>query len=106
MSATNSAQPALRAGGGDCALPIGLVVVWRFGWPVMKAAPADVGPFTFVAIRIVAAGLLLGVCLAFAGQLRIPSRHDAHVVALVGSIQMAGFMTVVNVAILLVGAGR
>jgi drug/metabolite transporter (DMT)-like permease len=83
-----------------------LVVVWGANWPIMKIGLAHITPLWFAVLRLgLGSACILGL-LAATGRLAVPSRADLPVVFSVGLLQMAVFMALVNLALLVVPAGR
>jgi len=83
-----------------------VILLWGINWPVMKYGLAYIPPFTFVAARMVMGAAVMFVVAAALGELRWPDRRDWPVVLSVGLIQMAGFMSLITLALQFVPAGR
>ena len=83
-----------------------VVVLWGANWPVMKVGLEDMPPLTFAAARLVLGTLTLFAVAAALGQLRPPSRHDRSIVLWVGLLQMAGFLLLICLGLMVVPAGR
>ena len=101
---TDSSQLAERRRAG--LLLFGLVVLWGANWPIMKIGLGYIPPFWFAMARLLLGAFTLFALLAVLGRLRLPPKADLPVVFSVGLLQMAGFLALVNLALLTVGAGR
>ncbi len=101
---TPSSDPARRR--QALLLLLGLVVLWGANWPIMKIGLGYIPPFWFAAARLALGAATLFALLAALGRLRLPPRGDLPVVLSVGLLQMAGFLAMVNLALLTVEAGR
>lgn len=81
-----------------------LAVIWGYNWVVMKQGLLYSGPFAFSAIRSVLAAVCLFVVLATTGRsLRPPPFWET---LLLGLLQTAGFIGLVQVALVHGGAGK
>ena len=83
-----------------------IILVWGINWPVMKVGLGSIPPFWFGGLRLLLGSISLFLVAAFRGRLTFPARADWPVVATVGLVQMAGFLALVNIALLHVPAGR
>lgn len=83
-----------------------VVVLWGVNWPIMKVGVAAIPPLWFGVLRLAIGAAVLFAVLVGTGRLAVPTRRDLPIVASVGLLQMAGFLALVNVALLNVGAGR
>lgn len=83
-----------------------LVVVWGVHWPVVKFALTDVPPLTYAFLRVGTALLTVGAFLQARGQLALPPRADLRVLLVVGLGQIAAAAVLMNLALLVVPAGR
>jgi drug/metabolite transporter (DMT)-like permease len=89
------------------ALVGGLVLVWGCNWPAMKIVLAYVTPLWFAVLRMAMGTLsLFLVTVVWVGRVKLPDRADLPVVLSVGLLQMAGFLALVNLALMNVPAGR
>ncbi len=89
------------------ALVGGLVLVWGCNWPAMKIVLAYITPLWFAVLRMATGTLsLFLVTLLWTGRLKLPDRADLPIVLSVGLLQMAGFLALVNLALMTVPAGR
>ncbi|HET9836147.1 MAG TPA: EamA family transporter [Rhodanobacteraceae bacterium] len=81
-----------------------LTVVWSLNWTVMKSALDYSGPFTFSALRYVAATIVLFVLMALRREsLRMPPLLPT---VLIGLAQTTGFQALVQWALVGGGAGK
>lgn len=88
------------------ALFVAVIILWGVNWPIIKIGLQYIGPLWFSALRFVmgvACFLVIGV---MSGRLRLPHREDWPVIASVGFLQMGVYVTLVNLGLLHVGAGR
>jgi len=65
-----------------------IVVCWGINWPVMKIVLADVGPFTFAALRIVGAIAMAALILLATGERFRPAEGEAVPLAWTGVLQI------------------
>jgi drug/metabolite transporter (DMT)-like permease len=81
-----------------------LSVIWGYNWIVMKFGLQYAGPFAFSAIRsVIAAAVLFAVLFATGRPLRPPAFWET---LLLGLLQTAGFIGLVQVALVQGGAGK
>lgn len=81
-----------------------LAVIWGYNWVVMKQGLLYAGPFAFSAIRSVLAAVFLFAALIVTGRsLRPPPFWET---LLLGLLQTAGFIGLVQVALVQGGAGK
>lgn len=83
-----------------------LVLVWGVHWPVVKIALRDVPPLTYATLRVGTALLSVVALLAATGRLARPPREDRPVLLVVGLGQVAAAVVLMNLALLVVPAGR
>jgi drug/metabolite transporter (DMT)-like permease len=83
-----------------------LTVVWGVHWVVAKAGLDYMPPLTYGALRVAAGLATVIVILGPRGGLRFPDRRDLPVVLSVGLGQVAGGVALMNLALLVVPAGR
>ncbi|MBO1074350.1 DMT family transporter [Roseomonas marmotae] len=85
-----------------------LVAVTLFGgaWPITKSALADATPLWFAVSRTLLGALVIGLLLAFRGELRLPRRRDWPSVLAVGFLQLGAYFALTHLAVALVPAGR
>jgi drug/metabolite transporter (DMT)-like permease len=83
-----------------------LAFLWGVHWPVTKIGLRSIHPFTYAALRVAVALVAVAAVLAWRGQLRLPHRRDLSVVGSVGLGQMAASIALMNLALLVVSAGR
>ncbi|MXY41706.1 MAG: DMT family transporter [Rhodospirillaceae bacterium] len=86
---------------------LGVVVCfWGVNWPIMKIGLVWLPPFWFTFLRLGLGAATLFILLALLGRLRVPPRHDWPMIAVVGTIQIGLFMTLVHWGLQFVPAGR
>jgi drug/metabolite transporter (DMT)-like permease len=83
-----------------------LALVWGVHWPVVKAGLHELPPFTYGALRLASALLVVVAVLAARRELRLPPRADLGVILVVGLGQVAGSIVLINLALEVVPAGR
>jgi len=83
-----------------------LVVIWGANWPIMKIGLGHIQPLWFAAIRLGLGFLTMVIVLLPLGRLRLPPRGDWPVVVSLGLLNMGLFMVLVNLALMVVPAGR
>ena len=83
-----------------------LTVVWGVHWVVAKAGLDYMPPLTYGALRVAAGLATVIVILGPRSELRLPDRRDLPVVISVGLGQVAGGVALMNLALLVVPAGR
>ena len=83
-----------------------LVMIWGANWPIMKMGLAHLQPFWFAASRLALGWVSMVAILLPMGRLRLPPRADWPVVISLGLLNMALFMTLTNIALQVVPAGR
>lgn len=83
-----------------------MILVWGGNWPVMKIGLRDIAPLQFAFLRFASGAACLFAVLVFTSKFRLPERRDLPVLASVGLIQMGLFLSLVNVALQYVDAGR
>jgi len=105
MTAAKSTHAAGRL--STIALVASLVLVWGCNWPVMKIVLTHLSPLWFACLRMAVGALSLFLVVAlWTGSIKLPARADLPVVFSVGLLQMAGFLALVNLALVNVPAGR
>jgi len=83
-----------------------VVVIWGSNWPIMKIGLRSIDPLWFTAARLGIALLAISLLLLFMGRLKRPHRQDMPIVFSLGIMQFALFVTLVNVGLTEVNAGR
>lgn len=94
---------SLRRAWGLMAL---VVLLWGVNWPVMKIGLGYISPLYFTVARMLLGSLVLAIVAITRGALHWPRRGDWPLVFGVGLLQMAAFLSLVNVALQYVPAGR
>jgi drug/metabolite transporter (DMT)-like permease len=83
---------------------VAMVVIWGYSWVLMKIALRYAHPFDFAALRV---GIGAAVLFAIAALQRRPVRLARYRMALVlGTLQVALFVTLSNFALLYAGPGK
>jgi drug/metabolite transporter (DMT)-like permease len=83
---------------------IALCAVWGYSWIAMKIALGSSHPFDFAAQRLVAGAILLFAIAALTG--RRLALADYRVVAMLGLVQVGGFVLLSHYALLVSGPGK
>ncbi|MBK1666834.1 multidrug DMT transporter permease [Rhodovibrio sodomensis] len=83
-----------------------VILLWGTNWPVMKIGLQSITPFWFAVARMSMGAVTLFGVLAVTGRLSLPRRADMPIVVSVALLQMATFLSLVNLALLTVDAGR
>ena len=108
MSGWSNRREGLKSGAaGAYVLLAALVLVWGANWPVLKVALPHIPPIWFAALRLaLASASLFPVVILTTRRFRVPSRADLPIVISIGWFQMAGFLTLINIGLEHVPAGR
>jgi len=83
-----------------------VILLWGTNWPVMKIGLQSITPFWFAVARMSMGAATLFAVLAATGRFALPRLADLPVVVTVALLQMASFLSLVNLALLTVDAGR
>jgi drug/metabolite transporter (DMT)-like permease len=85
---------------------IGIVFIWGLNWPIMKIATSMIAPLWFVFLRFsLGAVCLLAVVIA-SGRFAWPDRRDLPIMITLPIFQMGLYISLINVGLLYVPAGR
>ena len=87
-------------------LLIALVVVWGSHWVVVKVGLETIPPFTYGVMRLVGGIVVLALLMVATGRLRLPPRADWPVVISYGLLAVALGITMMNLALPHIPAGR
>jgi drug/metabolite transporter (DMT)-like permease len=83
-----------------------VVVLWGGNWPVMKVALGFVPVLWFTTLRLLAGAAALFAAVALSGNLSRPGRRDLLQLISGGVLQLALYMTLINLGLRFVPAGR
>ena len=83
-----------------------VVVIWGLNWPIMKIGLRSIDPLWFTAARLGIALIAISILLLFLGRFKRPHRQDFPIVLGVGVMQFAAFVTLINLGLTEVNAGR
>ncbi len=83
-----------------------LILVWGFGWPVIKTSIKYCPPCWFVSFRFILAFIAVTIYLFITKQLLLPKRCDIPLLCSVGLLQIALYILLVNVALKYVPPGQ
>ena len=87
-------------------LLIALVVVWGSHWVVVKVGLETIPPFTYGVMRLIGGIVVLALLMVVTGRLRLPPRADWPVVLSYGLLAVALGITMMNLALPHIPAGR
>lgn len=83
-----------------------LILIWGISWPITKIGLQYMPPIWFAAFRMIIGMLCMFVLVISIGKWMIPSRKDMPIILVMGLLQMALFMTLINLGLHYVNAGR
>jgi drug/metabolite transporter (DMT)-like permease len=83
-----------------------VAVVWGSHWTVAKIGLEDVPPFSYAALRVLLAGVVMGVVLGATRRLRPPARADLPIVVSYGIVGIAATIACMNLGLGSITAGR
>ena len=83
-----------------------IALIWGVHWVVAKVGLGYVPPFSYAALRVAVAVVAMAILLGAQGRIRRPPRHDLPVLLAVGLGQMAAQIAAMNLALLVLPAGR
>jgi len=83
-----------------------VVLIWGSNWPIMKIGLRSIDPLWFTAGRLMIALVAISMLLLFMGRLKLPHKQDIPIVFGVGLMQFAAFVTLINLGLMEVNAGR
>ena len=83
-----------------------VVIIWGSNWPIMKIGLNSIDPLWFTVARLGIALVAISMLLFFLGRLKRPHQQDIPIVVGVGIMQFALFVTLINVGLTEVNAGR
>ncbi len=105
MEMANAAQAAERR---RAMVLVGcMVLIWGCNWPVNKVILTHIGPFWFASVRMGLGAATLFLVQAFRSDgVKLPARADLPIVFSIGLVQMAAMLTLMNLGLTSVAAGR
>ncbi|HAI97303.1 MAG: EamA family transporter [Cycloclasticus sp.] len=83
-----------------------VVIIWGSNWPIMKIGLKSIDPLWFTVARLGIALVAISILLLFLGRLKRPHQQDVPIVVGIGVMQSALFVTLINVGLTEVNAGR
>lgn len=83
-----------------------IVLIWGLSWPIMKIGLAYIDPLWFTVARLSVALIAISCLLIFLGRFKRPQKEDLPIVFGVGVMQFAGFVSMINLGLMEVNAGR
>jgi len=81
------------------------MLAWGISWPSTKIALSDISPMWFTALRLLGGSVLMFVILSSTKSLRLPKREDLPMIFIMGLVQMALIILLVNCALQFLNAG-
>jgi len=87
-------------------LLIFVVIIWGSNWPIMKIGLQFIDPLWFTVARLSIALVVISIVLILLKRFKLPHRGDAPIVLGVGIMQYAIFVTLINLGLTEVSAGR
>lgn len=88
------------------ALLCGIILILGLSWPVSKIGLEYMSPLWFVAFRLLIGTATILIIVTFSRKLVIPQREDLPIILIIGLLQIAAFMLLVNCGLAQVAAGR
>jgi drug/metabolite transporter (DMT)-like permease len=85
---------------------IGIVFIWGLNWPIMKIATGMIAPLWFVFLRFTLGAACLLVVVIGSGRFAWPDRRDLPIMITMPIFQMGLYLSLINVGLLYVPAGR
>lgn len=83
-----------------------IIFIWGISWPITKIALHTIPPIGFTAFRLLIGTVCMFVVVTALGKLVLPKKRDIPIILFIGLIQMALFMTLINLGLQYVNAGR
>ena len=83
-----------------------IIVIWGLSWPVIKIGLQYMPPLWYAAFRMLIGMLSMFIIVAVAGKVILPTRKDLPIILVMGLLQMATFMILINLGLSHVEAGR
>jgi drug/metabolite transporter (DMT)-like permease len=104
--ARGAAQPPVMGAPAIYVLAAFSVLVLGLNWPFMSIGVQSIPPLWLATVRLLGAGLLMGLALAVTRQLRLPPRADIPIVLSVGIVRLALVWGLLFSALAFVPPGR
>lgn len=83
-----------------------LILAWGFNWPVSKIALQYMPPLWFSAARLAIGTVAMFSIIIMLGKFIWPTKHDLKIILVIGILQIGLFMTLINLGLYHVAAGR
>ncbi len=83
-----------------------IVLVWGFAWSINKMGLQFVSPIWFSALRLIVGFFCISLIVIFLRKFKLPHPRDFRIILMMGLIQIGLFMTLINLGLLHVAAGR
>lgn len=82
------------------------VVIWALAWPISKIGLQYMGPLWYTAFRFIIASFTCFIGLGLVRAIKIPQKKDLPFILVIGILQMTLFLSLMNIGLFYVGAGR
>lgn len=106
VEAAASAGSVVHSRTAAILLLVVLTLIWGVHWVVVKVGVTYMPPLGYATLRLASGLATVVVILGIQGRLRLPPREDLPIILSVGLGQIAAGILVINLVILVVGAGR
>jgi drug/metabolite transporter (DMT)-like permease len=83
-----------------------VILAWGFSWPLMKVGVTYIPPIWFGVGRLFIGAVCVFIYLIITKQLHFPVKGDLSIILTVGTLQMALYLIVVNLALVYADAER
>lgn len=87
-------------------LLIALVFIWGLSWPIAKIGLQYMPPLWFATSRLIIGTVVMILIVSVIGKLVWPRKQDLKLILVIGLLQIATFMTLINLGLYYVAAGR
>ncbi len=87
-------------------LLLGLIIIWGLSWPVSKIGLRYMPPLWFAAMRLSLGTVTMFFVVTCLGKFVWPRKEDLKIIFIIGFLQIGLFMTLVNIGLFHVDAGR
>lgn len=85
---------------------VAIILIWGFSWPISKIGLQYIPPMWFTAFRILIGTICMFFIVILMKKFTLPTRRAIPLIAVMGLIQIATFMTLINLGLQYVDAGR
>ncbi len=88
------------------AIAVATIVVLGLNWPIMSTGVQAITPMWLASMRLLGAGVVVGIGMGMTGRLRLPGRSDYSIVLSVAALRLAIVYGLVFSALAIVPPGR